>query len=49
MNILEIARRDYPHLAKIWLSDVCTSSEIDLLIGGRLFVEFTDRQVRICL
>ena len=34
---LEIARRDYPHLAKIWLSDVCKSSEhleIDLLIGA---------------
>ena len=34
---LEIACRDYPHLAKIWLSDVCKSSEhleIDLLIGA---------------
>ena len=34
---LEIARRNYPHLAQIWLSDVCKSSEqleIDLLIGA---------------
>lgn len=34
---LEIARRDYPHLARIWLSDVCKTSEqleIDLLIGA---------------
>ena len=34
---LEIARRNYPHLAQIWLSDVCKGSkqlEIDLLIGA---------------
>ena len=34
---LDIARRNYPHLAQIWLSDVCKSSEqleIDLLIGA---------------
>ena len=34
---LEIARRNCPHLAQIWLSDVCKGSEqleIDLLIGA---------------
>ena len=34
---LEIARRNYSHLAQIWLSDVCKGSEqleIDLLIGA---------------
>ena len=34
---LEIGRRNYPHLAQIWLSDVCKGSEqleIDLLIGA---------------
>lgn len=34
---LEIACRDYPHFAKIWLSDVCTSREhleIDYLIAA---------------
>ena len=34
---LEIARKNYLHLAQIWLSDVCKSSdqlEIDLLIGA---------------
>ena len=34
---LEIARRNHPHLAQIWLSDVCKGSkqlEIDLLIGA---------------
>ena len=34
---LEIARKDYPHLAQIWLSDVCKGSEqleIDVLIGA---------------
>ena len=43
---LEIARRNYPHLAQIWLSDVCKSSEqleIDLE-NSRLFVELSDRE-----
>ena len=34
---LEIECRNYPHLAQIWLSNVCKNSEqleIDLLIGA---------------
>ena len=37
MPVLLKSRRDYPHLAKKWLSDVCKSREhleIDLLIGA---------------
>ena len=36
-ELMEKARKDYPHLAKLWLSDVCRNQ-------GGLFVAFPDRK-----
>lgn len=45
---LEIARGSYPHLAQIWLSDICRGSEqleIDILIGADYLWSFQTGKV----